>query len=476
MIPKGKKGGPRLVAHLRPIALTPIFSKVLEGIVRLDILDDIRAKLDGNQYGGMKGSSPEHYMSGLLQDIFNMKEKNLVPVLLMWDFSAAFTSMQHQQVLASAADLNLRQPLLRLLASYLSGRTTVVRWGEAASSARPCRGGSGQGTLLSVILFVIAVDQLIKQLKAKIRELEGPVQHDGVAAVRLFVDDSAVLLTVDPAKLPVDAQGRRVWRDVDGRVAAYCSVVESFSASTGMRLNQSKTEALVFDPSIVFPLELRPDKNGVRKPVQILESALGQKIVRVPSAKLLGIVLETGLKFNDFVAKKTSSAHKALWGLRRIKQHKVTAAHLTSAYISYVCSTLEFGMSAIWPCLTRQNVEALERVQKQATKIILDTGWTPVCPNYVAYEERLRRLGLQKLSDRWQETLNRFALKIEFDDRFSRYIQRRFVQSLRDPAPYFLTTVSSARSNSTPLRAAIRYLNSLQTSPEKRKAAAAKKR
>ena len=173
MISKAKKGGPKSIGDLRPSAITPIFSKILEGVVRLEILEDIDPNLDGHQFGGRKGSSTEHYIAGVVQDAFNMKEVGLVPVLLMWDFSAAFTSMQHQQVLDSAASLGVRQPLLRLLASYLSGRSTVVRWDDAKSSARPCNGGSGQGTLLSVVRFVIAVDLLLKQLTKKIQDLDG---------------------------------------------------------------------------------------------------------------------------------------------------------------------------------------------------------------------------------------------------------------------------------------------------------------
>ena len=457
-----KKKSPEVVGDLRPIAITPIFSKLLESIIRKQILSDIGPSLHKHQFGGLKGSSTEHYMSGLLQDVYCMKQKKLTPILLMWDFSSAFNCLLHQQVVSSAASLGVRQPLLRLLASYLSGRKTVVHWDEACSSARPCNGGSGQGTLLSVILFIIAVDQLIKKIEAEIEAQEGVVKHDGVAAVRLFVDDTAVLLGVDSTRLPTGPDGSKVWQDVDGRVSAYCDCVEAFSSSTGMRLNAGKTTALVFDPSVKFPVEVVTDpKTGKRSECQILESSSGHKIVKTSTAKLLGLTLDEGLKYHDLVRKKLSSANKALWSLRRLKKHTVNKSHLRSVYISYVRSTLEFSLPAVWPCLLKGDRDDLERVQKRATKIILNSGWTPLSPNYIDYDERLRQLDLEPLVDRWQNSFVAFAKKLEFDPRFSRYIVPRFTRDIRDPDYYFVPMMRTETLKRAPLRHVAIELNKL---------------
>ena len=46
---------------LRPISLTPFFSKVTEQFVVTWLLDYIGDKIDFRQYGGMKGNSSTHY-------------------------------------------------------------------------------------------------------------------------------------------------------------------------------------------------------------------------------------------------------------------------------------------------------------------------------------------------------------------------------------------------------------------------------
>ena len=67
--PIGKIPHPETEDDLRPIALTPFFSKVMEQFVVKWILDEIGDKIDIRQYGGMKGNSITHYLIELLNFI-----------------------------------------------------------------------------------------------------------------------------------------------------------------------------------------------------------------------------------------------------------------------------------------------------------------------------------------------------------------------------------------------------------------------
>ena len=52
---------------LRPISLTPFFSKVTEHFVVMWLLGFIAEKIDFRQYGGLKGNSITHYIIEIYQ-------------------------------------------------------------------------------------------------------------------------------------------------------------------------------------------------------------------------------------------------------------------------------------------------------------------------------------------------------------------------------------------------------------------------
>ena len=204
---------------LRPIAITLIFSKIFEGIVRKPSLKDISSQMHHEQYGGVSGVSPNHYLSGLLHDVVTASEDGCSSILLTFDFSSAFDSLNHDKVIGASSRLGVRRCLLRLMSSYLSSkRYTVVRWGDSKSSPRLSRGGSGQGTLLRVSLFLIAVNGLLEELEEKIIQFKGLSRTR--SRPRLYVDDLAILVPFKLSNFPVNSDGVRLFKD-DGRIKAY---------------------------------------------------------------------------------------------------------------------------------------------------------------------------------------------------------------------------------------------------------------
>ncbi|XP_042892195.1 uncharacterized protein LOC122266485 [Penaeus japonicus] len=73
--PLAKKNPVNELGDLRPLSLTPDFGKILEGFVAQLVLQDIRPNLDPEQYGNLKGKSPTHYMTSLLNTILKALDK-----------------------------------------------------------------------------------------------------------------------------------------------------------------------------------------------------------------------------------------------------------------------------------------------------------------------------------------------------------------------------------------------------------------
>ena len=134
LIPKCK--APENVNDLRPISLTPHYSKVFEGILRNRILNDIGSGLDKKQYG-TKGGRVEYCLMDMINEILatgDMSEQSY-SILFSLDFSKAFNRFSHPKILAALIKLGLRRSLIPLVASYLQNRSLVVRWKESFSKA-----------------------------------------------------------------------------------------------------------------------------------------------------------------------------------------------------------------------------------------------------------------------------------------------------------------------------------------------------
>ena len=111
---------------------------------------------------GQKGCGVDQAIATILQETKEtLEDSNFIVLHLFFDFSSAFNSMEHKHVIQSTSRLKVRRNIFRLIASYLSERKMIVRWQDAYSERRDIKGLSGQGTLLSVILFNVSADPLM---------------------------------------------------------------------------------------------------------------------------------------------------------------------------------------------------------------------------------------------------------------------------------------------------------------------------
>ena len=111
--------------------------------------------------GGVPGCSIEHYIIKMLHFILTSMDGNrdaavlAVPV----DFSKAFNRMSHSDILCNLSDLNVPPCAIKLIQSYLSGRSMCVRYKATVSSFERCPGGGPQGGLLTGVLFILQVNK-----------------------------------------------------------------------------------------------------------------------------------------------------------------------------------------------------------------------------------------------------------------------------------------------------------------------------
>ena len=462
MIPKRKS--PETLKDLRPISLTSVYSKILESIVRTDLNKEIENVLQDEQYGGRKNSNVELEIAGLMHEVSkNLEDPNRICIGLSFDMESAFNSMSHSHILDSAARLGVSHPIIRLLASYLTNRRTVVHWNDEVSSARPARGGVGQGTLLSIVLFLIAADGQLLELNQKVNQLESGAYK---TIVKAYCDDLFILITFQRDFFPVNNEGKPVFQD-DGRLHKYVKIIERFTEKSGMRLNRKKTNAVVFDRAT--------EKNRVLFRNDSLQFSNGENINQVKTIKLVGFQITHDLKLDEYVDARRKSGMSGLWQLKKLASKGLKKEVLVPFYKSYIRSRLEFCVAAVYTSLNETQKELLESVQKKATKAILRSAPYKTQPGYLTYQERLEKLQLESLRDRWQEVFQKFALRIETDRRFQPYLKLNpqvHTMRLRNREQYHLPTARTDRHENSAIRGTIRLLSTLPTSRTERLAAA----
>ena len=90
--------------------------------------------------------------------------------------------------------------------------------------------------------------------------------------------------------------------------------------------------------------------------------------------------------------------------LRRVSSFGAPIEDLKVIYVLFIRSLLEQSATVWHSSLTKENIEDLERVQKNALRIILQN-------KYKSYEKSLVKLGMERLEDRREKLCLNFAKK-----------------------------------------------------------------
>ena len=382
--------------QVRNISKTPFLSKVMESIMLGWMLPVVEPYWDPMQCGGLKGSSITHYLVRLL-DFIHAEVDKLQPhavILDALDLSKEFNRGSHALVLE---DLHVPDWLLAMVASYLTGRSMIIKYGGASSSPRHLPGGFGQGTGLGGFLF------LIKFNGACLRPpVPRPVSGNKAIQVK-FVDDVSqaasvnlkVSLTDDAIVRPKPLQyhertGKSLLSN-ENQLQHQINEFESFAKDNKLVANAQKCKAMKFNFSRKhdFPLEV---------------SMGGQLLQEVNQMKLLGVIVTKDLKWQentDYIIKK---AMNRMWLLRRMIQMGVGEGLLADYWAKEGRAVLELAVPVWHSGLTSRQSSAIERCQRVAMAVIANSGWRD-------YDATLARLGLTRLKVRREKLCRTFATR-----------------------------------------------------------------
>ena len=162
-IPKDKRTSLCDSSNYRAIALSSMFSKVLDWII---LVKEQSSLLSSElQFGFKKGLSTTQCTYSFLEtiDYYNYNKSSVFVLLL--DASKAFDRINYWKLFTDLKKRNVSPLVLRLLLHMYTNQTLCVRWGHALSNLFSVKNGVKQGGVLSPILFAIYTDDLLKRLQ-----------------------------------------------------------------------------------------------------------------------------------------------------------------------------------------------------------------------------------------------------------------------------------------------------------------------
>ena len=433
VVPIPKVQTPLSFNDLRPISMSPLWSKLLETIVSELTLEETAKNWLPNQHGGVKGSSTDHVLVEAWDNIMRGLDKssqNKAVVVTALDFSKSFSRCGHQQILQSYASVGASNWLIRMHAAFLVDRTMSVKIGITISPPRTVTGGAVQGSVLGVLDHNVVLNDLDKDLT-----------DEGIYSAK-YVDDLTLIEKVD-CNVPtvIDSDSNRNLHSFNPELTqeAFDSICEN-STAKGLKINESKTQLLSIS-SAHYDTEARI----------LTESDV--EISSTDRLKVLGFVFGPKPSVSYQIENLIRRTNKRFFVLVKYKKNGIPTEKLKDIYCSVMRSVLEYSGVVYHSLLTKYETNLLERVQKRALRAIYGYDHS--------YEELLVKSGLRSLEERRALALSKFAHKTAKNDKYNEswFPMRDHQRLTRFSSPYQEERAGGNRLYRSPLFTMRRHLN-----------------
>lgn len=210
-------------ASYRPISLTSVLCKAMEKIIvkRLHHYLESKCILDPYQLGFRPARSTLDNLLHLQEEIHSGFHRKCHTTCVFFDVEKAFDRLLPSTILTSLQDMNIAGNTATFVFNFLSHRIFRVRIGQTLSSSKFQETGTPQGSVLSPLLFIIALNSITQVIQS-------PVQH------LLYADDLVIFMKHSNTT----AATHHLQKSIRS--------LENWGAVRGLRFSPSKTKILNF--------------------------------------------------------------------------------------------------------------------------------------------------------------------------------------------------------------------------------------
>ncbi len=335
---KLKSGIPR-VNQTRPISLLATHSKIFEKI----LLDRIRLWAEGNhliprEQSGFRSNCllPTRVLS-IYQEIQNNLAANVPTLAIYVDYEKAFDLVWHAGLLVKLHRLGLSTSLLKMIHSWLVGRTAYINYGQSKSDVFKVQVGLPQGSSLSPYVFIIYHCDLVSCLGA----------HSG----HIFADDLSVLI-----RAPIQKSFPSLLHYLELEGSKVCDRIAEYSQRWKQPVNVGKTVAQLF-------------YSQIRKPTIDIHM-LGHRISFVDAFKYLGFTWTSKLSLKPTINRCLANIDRSLGKLKWLRSGRTLSKEvLRKCFFAYIFPHFSW-IFPFFPFLPTTQQEALRRKYRVGIRIV----------------------------------------------------------------------------------------------------------
>jgi ribonuclease HI len=222
----------------RPISLLNIMSKIFEKILEQRLRESVSDQLSPVQFGCRAGHNTTQALCRFAHHSGIARSNNLRFGALAFDFSKAYDRVPRIRLINKLGALGVRGHLIRMVDSWLTNRQLAVYHRRATSRPFTLSHGIPQGSSLSVLLWLVYINDLATKLKPE--------------STNLYVDDTLVW-----------ASGRSKTQ-VRNSLAAEAQLLADWADENKVNINWGKTQLIYnttrsSDPSLqISGQEIKP--------------------------------------------------------------------------------------------------------------------------------------------------------------------------------------------------------------------------
>ena len=360
IIPLLKKGDPLNPKNYRPVALLPIFSKVLERVIFKQVVNYVEG--NGLLHPSHHGSRAKHSTCTAIIEMYDSwidsVEAGEMAGVMMLDLSAAFDLVDHSLLLKKLALLGFDQQTVVWFWSYLNGRSQCVYVDGKLSDFEQVPVGVPQGSVLGALLYILFVNDLPEVVHGHAGTGPGEVNFNrycqDCGGLCCYVDDSTYMYSSsDPAVL------------TEKLSAQYMKLAE-YMGDNKLVINDDKTHLLVMSTK---------KHDQLRAEVSINTGTV--EVEPVATEKLLGINIHQSLKWKEHIISNENSMLKMLrTRLNALSKIATNANFKTRLMVANACfMSIITYMVVVWGGTEEYVIRAVQVMQNKAARSVTRLSW-----------------------------------------------------------------------------------------------------